>query len=240
MDMKNLEELRSALDYYEYVSISDEPNTVYHTIVGLVGNSAPVNTRRILLHKSFFGSRVIDLFDGDVERIEAPEGMEMFVVTNYESRLVLTLYGAKTEKIKLEQHNKLNEHDLVNPSAWNKEMCFYDATSNIAAIGIDMFAFDYTEVQDIHWLRRNLVCRQERFPDYELQHDNAGDCLIPAFIIDNDLITIDIIGGISGRRRTYGRYTPILSTEERETIHSFAEDMKSAYRVLYEPIQTRA
>ena len=239
MNMNSLEELRSALDYYEYISLSDEPFQTYRTISGATGASQTVNTRRVLLYKSFFGCRVIDLMEGEIERIKPVAGDEAYVITNYDSRITITMNTAKNEKIELPKHVYLNEHDLVNPGAWNKQMCFYDAIHDISAIGVDMFAFDYRNVTDVYDFKRKLIFRSERVPDYELQHNNAGDCLIPAFIIENNEIYLDLIGGISGRRRTYNRYKPTLTEAEQKQIHSFVDGMKDAYSILYEPVEKR-
>lgn len=223
------EELRSALAYYAYVRVSDEPDVLYQTIEGIPA----LTSERIALYKGIFSARYIDLYGAEVERIIHPAGKEVYKLNTVDDgEIIIETWGNRTDKIVLPE--KITVNDLVNSKAWDHEICFYDVENDVSALGIDMFAFDYTYTANLPQFKQKFSMNGNK-PDWWMLTEAQSIYAAPAFICYGNNICLDVINVLTGERLTYDRVTPILATEQREQIHSFVGDMKMAYRILLEP-----
>ena len=223
------EELRSALAYYAYVRVSDEPDVLYQTIEGIPA----LTSERIALYKGIFSARYIDLYGAEVERINHPAGKEVYKLNTVDDgEIIIETWGNRTDKIVLP--TKMGVNDLVNSKAWDHEICFYDVENDVSALGIDMFAFDYARTVNLKQFKQKFSMNGNK-PDWWMLTETQSIYAAPAFICYGNNISLDVINVLTGERLTYDRVTPILTTEQREQIHSFVGDMKMAYRILLEP-----
>ena len=252
------EELRSALEYYKYIAVSDE-EFIYQTngIVKplLVGEKYGV-WQHIQFRRDIFHTRTIYINNGDVRRVPIVDDtgdMEIYeVITEDNEKLTLSLWGAKESPEELIQFNgKITPSDLVNTKAWNKDMCFYNKETDTAAIGIDMFRYN---IQSCYKRRKSFISTKGLTDFIELFtyktygsnrqfipifDNNKIDNYVPAFIIENSEtgsnIYLDVINAGTGERMTYKDIKPELTEAEIKEIHSFVADMKAAYKRLLEP-----
>lgn len=255
------EELRSALEYYKYISVSDE-EFIYQTngiIQPLRVGEKYGAWQRIKLLRDIFHSRAIYIENGDVRRIPIADDngdMEIYeVITEDNKKLTLSLWGVKESPEELIQFNgKITPSDLVNPKAWNKDMCFYNEETDTAAIGIDMFRYNIKSC----YKRRKSSISTKGLDDFialftyqtygkkrqfvPIFDNNKIDNFVPAFIIENSEtgsnIYLDVINAGTGERMTYKDIQPRLNATEIKEIHNFVADMKAAYRLLLEPNRT--
>ena len=250
------EELRSAMEYYRYITVSDDPDVIYQTV--LVNHLVPpINQERIRLHQNIFKNRTIWIGNGRCNRvpIENDSGdMEIYrVIDDDGNTLLISLWGAKEDDSNLVRTDSFDYHSCVDRRVWNKDMCYYNEETDTAAIGIDIFRFDlancYTKAGTKHqsclgYFRDLFIKTVNNRKTYQLPYDlDEAINLIPAFIIENypeyseigEKIYIDIVNADNGERLTYRRVKPELSEAEINEIHSFVAEMKEAYKVLLEP-----
>lgn len=160
------EELRSALNYYKYITVSDENDVTYQTL-----DILPViqNDEYIRLVRGVFQSRCIDLWGAErVERLHFDVidndnlcnlcDMEVFNLYTADGKLTLTLWGHKDHSQLIPLSGKITEHSFVNPLCWNKDICFYNPDTDTSAIGINVFACSY------------INCRERVTNPFDLTH----------------------------------------------------------------------
>ena len=256
------EELRSALAYYKFASVSDEEDIIYQTN----GIADPILVgeqygcfQHIKLRRDIFHTRTIPIWHGDVRRTAIWEDngdMEVYEITTEDSeKLILTLWGVKEDPKHLVQFKgKISVSDLVNPKVWNHDMCYYNTDTNTAALGVDMFRFDLSSC-DKKYKHNGKIMNKSGMNDfcgmfmkrsggrkvYDFMDCDyfAMDVYVPAWIIEHsetgENIYLDVINAYTGKSLTYQRVKPQLSEAEIKEIHSFVSEMKAAYRLLLEP-----
>ena len=254
------EELRSALEYYKYVSVSDEEDVVYQTgavMFPLIADKRYGVWQRIQLKRDMFHTRTIHINNGDVKRVTIADDsgdMEIFeVITEDKETVVLSLWGAEENPNDLIQLNgKIEISDVVNSAVWNKDMCFYNNETDTAAIGIDIFRFNLKSAY--RCCKRNGIMQYEDgMKDFVklfttkiknrrnllfMGEVNNKDNYVPAIIVENNSDTgnnlyLDVINAYTGERLTYRQVRLNLNEAEIKEIHSFVADMKAAYNFLF-------
>jgi hypothetical protein len=128
----------------------------------------------------------------------------------------------------------MSVNDLVNSKVCDHEMCFYDVENDVSALGVDMFAFDYTYVENLPQFRQKFTMNGNK-PDWWMLTEMQSIYAAPAFICYGNDINLDVINVLTGERLTYNRVIPALTEKQKAQIHSFIDDMKIAYRILLEP-----
>ena len=265
------EELRSALNYYKYITVSDEEDVIYQTLDTL---SVIQNDEYIRLVRGVFQSRCIDLWGAEkVERLhfDVPyDGntcdMEIFKLYTPSDTLTISLWGYKDRDKLIPLSGEVTEHSFINPLGWDKDMCYYNPETDTAAIGIDVFAYNYTMCRkrlndpidpnhkEVYGLKQffNPITRKNK----NIISYAGSNTIIPAFIVEGysdelvreypkliesgNNIFIDAICAETGERLTYHAIAPKLTATETEIIHTFVTDMKAAYKRLTEPYRNRA
>ena len=119
------EELRSAMGYYRYITVSDDPDVIYQTV--LVNHLVPpINRERIRLHQNIFKNRTIWIGNGRCNRvpIENDSGdMEIYrVIDDDGNTLLISLWGIKEDDSNLVRTDNFDYHSCVDRHVWNKDM----------------------------------------------------------------------------------------------------------------------
>lgn len=254
------EELRSALEYYHYVSISDEEGVVYQTgavLCPLVADERYGSWSRIQLKRDLFHTRNIYINNGIVRRISAADDsgdVETFeIITEDKEKITLSLWGRQVSPEELIQLNgKITVDDMVNPKVWNKDMCFYNSDTDTAAIGIDVFNFNLRSayksrkrngtIQYVDGIKAFTKLFTTKINNRNnllfMGETDSKDNYIPAIIVENNSgignnIYLDVINSYTGERLTYKQVALKLNEAKIKEIHSFVAEMKAAYNFLF-------
>lgn len=216
--------------FFSEVVISDEPDVIYHTFKGMKHTTS----ERFYFCKDFFCYRYFETFGAKLEKLDTGK----YLYTDADGKAVTITFQNKREST-LFMSSRLKPNRLVAIDAWNKEYCYYDEENDTVAIGIDMFAFDYSNVPDKNFQKfRKRLLLNHRKRDPLLDSMIGTSTLVPAFIIEKDkTIYIDVIAAETGTRLTYHRIKPTITDSKKEIIHIFVTKMMLAYKVLQQSVK---